>query len=1311
MKRLHLLLSCCILTMTTSFSVFAQRNTSPSNFGKDYTQNISKEDVLKRVKPMLFDTKKNPHTDILNREASNALKRAHKQEKPTINADGSITTVIGMETNICGTYDNEFTPFGTFYDDDQNQFLFTAEELKIAGIGAGEITEIGWEVVQAWDGIINNFNIGIKHTDATAADKFEDGFTNVYSGNHTATAGWNTFAFSQSFEYDGTSNLLIKICFDNEELGDNSLVYYSVYDFKCNAYADAENDNGCTLEYERSFVERPNTKFTAEADPNPVPTFCYGEYPLNGANLIKVDGELKWTFGNNASTYDLFFGPKDNMIKVVDGANVSGTEGLYSYSNLDYSSDYEWQVVCHNVNGTTTTKKWNFKSAMPALAPPFTEDFTDYISPSNIPENWTTAGNGTPEEGPREFGECYWNGGNFGNTENGSRSAMMNQYTNTFQEWLISPNFDLSADVYEARFDICLTEYTSSNATNLGSDDRILFLISPDGGETWETLKEWNASSCISNDREIVFVPLEDYDQDNVIFAFWATDGLIDDEADYKMYFDNFILQAPTSCLEPTNLAISNIQKHQATLDWNENSASTKWVIEYGIRGFELGTGTQITYDSSSTPNVFSYIITGLDAATYYDVYIKSVCFDGTYSLWSLPISFCTECDNYAIPFEENFENWTPLCWDMTGGTFDWKQYSNEGVNCALASFWDYYAPNNAVLTTPFIETNNQSSGLQFKWSSLYRDDYINDTVHIRVSDDNGETWTSIWKKGGQDLGSNDGAVEWAPGSFASSDTLALYNFESPILIQFDAVCGDGPSFFLDDVKVFATEFGTVKGKVQDLSNNPIDGAKITIGNKVRYSDSEGNYSFKDLVVGDYSFKCEALGYNVHSQQISLTPQLVMDLDISLTAPELNIDTESLTIELKEGESINKTIKVINNGNGELDWKARVSFKPIGKSEYGNTAYGFNVNKNSFVSFNTNTPGTLNEINETTLIHVYAGDFDNEDEKNFYVATLADNKLHKVNRFTGESTFVADITGISEGVHISGMACDKSTGEMYLSTTNISISEIYKLDKHTGKATLIGTTGIDFLVDIVIDGNSNMYGWDGYNWESSKINMETGIATVIGSLGVRLNYAQGCTYDPLSDQIYAAAMYNFFGTEFYGGLMLFDKETGRLELIEDFQEQNELDAMAFPGIRPTWLTTLETGNVEAESEIELPLHFTTSNLEPGTYEAQIILTSKPDVGSKTINVIFEVKKEVSLEEGVDVNENIKLFPNPTEGLVNITGLESGQIEVYNSLGQILNVKRINASETMLNISGFKPGVYLVKIKSGNSVLSKYIIKK
>src|SRR4030095_7742852 len=50
---------------------------------------------------------------------------------------------------------------------------------------------------------------------ATEFPLSDAGFTTVYSRNYATADGWNNFNFSTPFVWNGTSNVVVEICYDN----------------------------------------------------------------------------------------------------------------------------------------------------------------------------------------------------------------------------------------------------------------------------------------------------------------------------------------------------------------------------------------------------------------------------------------------------------------------------------------------------------------------------------------------------------------------------------------------------------------------------------------------------------------------------------------------------------------------------------------------------------------------------------------------------------------------------------------------------------------------------------------------------------------------------------------------------------------------------------------------------------------------------------------------------------------------------------------------------------------------------------------
>ena len=95
-------------------------------------------------------------------------------------------------------------------------------------------------------------------------------------------------------------------------------------------------------------------------------------------------------------------------------------------------------------------------------------------------------------------------------------------------------------------------------------------------------------------------------------------------------------------------------------------------------------------------------------------------------------------------------------------------------------------------------------------------------------------------------------------------------------------------------------------------------------------------------------------------------------------------------------------------------------------------------------------------------------------------------------------------------------------------------------------------------------------------------------------------------------------------------------------------------------------------------------------------------------GSDTSNfelIIFDI-------DGTDVNNDIRVFPNPTSGKFSIVGDNGGinEITLQNSLGQVIFNKFVSNNPTEFDIEFLPDGIYFLSLKKLNSTLIYKIIK-
>ena len=151
----------------------------------------------------------------------------------------------------------------------------------------------------------------------------------------------------------------------------------------------------------------------------------------------------------------------------------------------------------------------------------------------------------------------------------------------------------------------------------------------------------------------------------------------------YRFYYDatlvwgfglcmdppNISSAAPSGCLEPSDLSISNIGVTTADFNWKDNTCNSATDSHIEIVPTGAGQGTGIPVIAGSTT---SYSTTGLSAFTDYDFYVRSFCGIGDSSSWVGPLTFRTTgpggyCEN---PLTQSIESdcgaATPISIDFT---------------------------------------------------------------------------------------------------------------------------------------------------------------------------------------------------------------------------------------------------------------------------------------------------------------------------------------------------------------------------------------------------------------------------------------------------------------------------------------------------------------------------------------------------------------------------------------------------------------------------------------------------------------------
>jgi hypothetical protein len=120
-------------------------------------------------------------------------------------------------------------------------------------------------------------------------------------------------------------------------------------------------------------------------------------------------------------------------------------------------------------------------------------------------------------------------------------------------------------------------------------------------------------------------------------------------------------------------------------------------------------------------------------------------------------------------------------------------------------------------------------------------------------------------------------------------------------------------------------------------------------------------------------------------------------------------------------------------------------------------------------------------------------------------------------------------------------------------------------------------------------------------------------------------------------------------------------------------------------------------------------------VEKGTYYYQVTATyfeGDIECESDFTKSFFQpenkyVKVEVTaLEE--NVTGDIKLYPNPTNGNLNIQVEAMRRITIANALGQVVYDQEVNSDSEVVDMAQYQTGVYMVRITTDNGVAVKRI---
>jgi len=183
---------------------------------------------------------------------------------------GTADYVVGtsFSTNSSTVYP---APYGNWYRNAKHQILYTVADLSAAGVVPGMIEAIGFNVA-----VINgtntyySYSIKIGTTGLSNLTNWQTGLQTVFTPKTVnVTTGWNVHTLDFPYDWDGSCNLIIELCYDNLAIPYtlNSSTYYTTTGFTSVLYYRSDFNPACPyIGGPSTSSNRPNTQFTICTD-------------------------------------------------------------------------------------------------------------------------------------------------------------------------------------------------------------------------------------------------------------------------------------------------------------------------------------------------------------------------------------------------------------------------------------------------------------------------------------------------------------------------------------------------------------------------------------------------------------------------------------------------------------------------------------------------------------------------------------------------------------------------------------------------------------------------------------------------------------------------------------------------------------------------------------------------------------------------------------------------------------------------------------------------------------------------------------
>jgi hypothetical protein len=267
----------------------------------------------------------------------------------------SVCSSLHMDTIGNGTTTNSSTgnsansgaAYPTYFGNGRQQFLVRASELTALGFTTGNITSIGFRVAGTTGDPVTldgyTIKMGATNAAVTTTTFLTSAFTTVFGPvNYTPVINSvNTHLFTTPFNWDGTSNIVIDICFSNQVTGNIAYQNYrTTTSFNSSTYYQEDGTAGsgaCNVSTTTHIsTRRPNMVLTIGANIPMIQsnTITMSVYPAIATPIIMLGGGDTLFTSNNYNSYQ-WYSDTNALSNTNSNFIIAPHDGDYSVTVTD----------------------------------------------------------------------------------------------------------------------------------------------------------------------------------------------------------------------------------------------------------------------------------------------------------------------------------------------------------------------------------------------------------------------------------------------------------------------------------------------------------------------------------------------------------------------------------------------------------------------------------------------------------------------------------------------------------------------------------------------------------------------------------------------------------------------------------------------------------------------------------------------------------------------------------------------------------------------------------------------------------------